>query len=128
MSILVAVVDGDSVIEYDRSKPLPARLLECLDKMDEKMDMSIPSGQGSVFAPDQEQKAQFVASQLMMAIERDDESLISASMAYLAIRVANLKQVSLKMNGEKKEITLVYDKEYVPAQTVNFVRPEHLNS
>ncbi len=128
MSILVAVVEGDAVIEYDRSRALPPKQLEYLDKMDEKMDISIPGGQGNVFAPDQEQKAQFVASQLMMAIENDDESLISASMAYLAIRIESLKQVSSKMSGGQKEITLIYDKEYAPAQTVNFVRPEHLNS
>ena len=128
MSILVAVVDGDSVIEYDRSKVLSAKQLEYLDKMDEKMDMGIPGGQGNIFAPDQTQKAQFVASQLMMAIEADDEPLISASMAYLANRMENLKQVSSKQKNGQKEITLIYDKEYSPPQVVNFIKPEHLNS
>jgi len=128
MSILVAVVDGDAVIEYDRSRALPPEQLEYLDKMDEKMDISIPDGQGNVLAPDQTQKAQFVASQLMMAIETDNEALISASMAYLANRLENLRQVSSRICGEQKEITLVYDKDYTPAQEVKFVRPEHLNS
>ncbi|HED34147.1 MAG TPA: hypothetical protein ENJ08_08030 [Gammaproteobacteria bacterium] len=128
MSILVAVVDGDSIIEYDRSRALPAKQLEYLDKMDEKMDISVPSGQGNIFAPDQTQKAQFVASQLMMAIESDNEALISASMAYLANRLENLKQVSARTSEGQKEITLVYDKDYTPAQDVKFVRPEHLSS
>jgi len=132
MSILVAVVEGDSIVEYDRDKPLPAKQLMYLDKMDEKMDMGIPSGQGNIFAPDQAQKAQFVAGQLMQAIERDDDGLISASMAYLASRMAELKQVSLQSTDGEKEITLIYDKDYRPEhsaeQQVNFVRPEHLNS
>jgi len=128
MSILVAVVEGDSIVEYDRNKPLPAKQLAYLDKMDEKMDMGIPSGQGSIFAPDPAQKAQFVAGQLMQAIELDDEALISASMAYLASRMADLKQVSLQNAGGGKEITLIYDKDYNAEQRVNFVRPEHLNS
>ncbi len=134
MSVLVAVVDGDSVFEYDRDKPLPAKQLEYLGKMDEKMDMGIPrsggesGGAGNIFAPNQEQKAQFVAEQLMMAIESDDESLIFASMAYLSIRLPSLKQVSSKEKQGQKQISLIYDREYTPPQVVNFVKPEHLNS
>ncbi len=128
MSILVAVVNGDSEIEYDRSKPLAEQQQAYLDKMDEKMDMGIPSEQGNIFAPDQAQKALFVAHQLMMAIESSDEQLISASMAYLASRLPELKQVTAKEKTGQQQITLIYDREYSPAQEVNFVRPEHLNS
>ncbi|VAW70739.1 hypothetical protein MNBD_GAMMA09-2456 [hydrothermal vent metagenome] len=128
MSVLVAVVDGDSVFEYDRDKSLPAKQLAYLDKMDEKMDLGIPGGQENIFAPNQEQKARFVAEQLMMAIENDDEQLIFASMAYLAIRMQTLKQVSSKEKKGEKEISLIHDREYTPPQVVNFVKPGHLNS
>lgn len=128
MSILVAVVNGDSEIEYDRSKTLAEQQLSYLEKMDEKMDMGIPSGQGNIFAPDQEQKAQFVADQLMMAIKADDEQLISASMAYLATRLPELKQVQSKEKDGQQQITLIYDREYTPPQEIKFVKPEHLNS
>ena len=128
MSILIAVVDGDSKIEFDRSKPLAERQREYLQKMDEKMDTGIPSGPGNIFAPTVEQKAQFVASQLMMAIETDDEGLIAASMAYLASRLPELKQVASKEKDGEKQITLIYDREYTEPQEVKFVRPEHLNS
>jgi len=128
MSILVAVVNGDSEVEYDRSKPLEAQQQAYLDKMDEKMDMGIPSGQGNVFAPDLAQKAQFVASQLMMAIEADDEPLIAASMAYLANRLPELKQVAAKEKDGQQQITLIYDRDYTPPQEINFIKPEHLNS
>ncbi len=128
MSILVAVINGDSTIEYDRSIPLPENQQSYLQKMDEKMDAGIPSGQGNIFAPDQAQKALFVANQLMAAIEEDNEQLISASMAYLATRLPELKQVSAKEKDGKKEISLIYDREYSAPQEVKFVRPEHLNS
>ena len=128
MSILVAVVNGDSEIEFDRSKPLAEQQRTYLDKMDEKMDMGIPSGQGNVFAPDQEQKALFVANQLMMAIESSNEQLIYASLAYLANRLPDLKQVTAKEKDGKQEISLIYDREYSPPQTINFVKPENLNS
>ena len=128
MSILVAVVNGDSKIEFDRSKPLAEHQQTYLDKMDEKMDMGIPSGQGNIFAPDQEQKALFVANQLMMAIESNNEQLIYASLAYLANRLPDLKQVTAKEKDGKQEISLIYDREYSPPQTINFVKPENLNS
>ncbi|VAW59959.1 hypothetical protein MNBD_GAMMA08-1124 [hydrothermal vent metagenome] len=128
MSILVAVINGESKIEYDRSKTLPENQLMFLNKMDEKMDMGIPSGQGNIFAPDQAQKALFVANQLMMAIDNDDEQLIAASMAYLALRLPELKQVSANEKDGQKEISLIYDRDYSAPQEVKFVRPEHLNS
>jgi len=127
MSLLMAVVDGEPVIEYDRDKVLPDNQLEYLNKMDEKMEMGIPSGQGNIFAPDQEQKAYFVANQLMSAIKSEDEQLIAASMAYLAIRLPDLKQVSSKEKDGETQISLIYDREY-SAQVMNFVKPEHLNS
>lgn len=127
MSLLMAVVDGEPVIEYDRDKVLPDNQLEYLNKMDEKMEMGIPSGQGNIFAPDQEQKAYFVANQLMAAIKSEDEQLIAASMAYLAVRLPDLKQVSSKEKDGDTQISLIYDREY-SAQVMNFVKPEHLNS
>lgn len=127
MSLLIAVVDGEPVIEYDRDKVLPENQLEYLNKMDEKMEMGIPSGQGNIFAPDQEQKAYFIADQLMAAIKSEDEQLIAASMAYLAVRLPDLKQVSSKEKEGDTQISLIYDREY-SAQVMNFVKPEHLNS
>ncbi len=126
MNVLVAVVNGESMIEYDRDKKLPEQQLAYLDKMEDKMDAGLPSGQGHIFSPDNGQKAQFVANQLMHAIEIDNESLIAASMAYLAIRLPDLKQISSKQKDGAAQITLIYDREYTPPQEVKFVRPEHL--
>jgi len=128
MSVLVAVVNGESEIEFDRSKDLAKQQWVYLDKMDDKMDMGIPTGQGNIFAPTLEQKAQFVANQLMMAIESGNDQLIAASMAYLAIRLPELKQVASKEKDGEQEITLIYDREYASAQEVKFTRPENLNS
>ena len=128
MSVLVAVVNGDPVVEYDRSVELPDNQIDYLQKMDHKMDQGIPLGQGNVFAPDLEQKSQFVASQLFMALESDNEQLIAASMAYLATRLPELKQVSSKEKDGEQQISLIYDREFTPPQAINFVKPEHLNS
>ena len=129
MSKLVAVIDGESEIEYDRSVDLPDHQRDYLDKMDAKMNEGIPLGQGNIFAPQMEQKAQFVADQLVMAIQSNNEALIAASMAYLANRLPDLKQVlaEKQQDGEIK-ITLVYDKEFVKPEAINFVKPSQLNS
>ena len=128
MSVLVAVVEGDPVVEYDRDVTLVENQQQYLEKMENKMDQGIPLGQGNVFAPDMEQKAQFVATQLFMALETENEQLIAASMAYLATRLPELKQVSTKEKNGEKQISLIYDREFTPPQEINFVKPEHLNS
>lgn len=128
MSVLVAVVNGEPIVEYDRSVVLPENQQQYLEIMDSKMDQGIPLGQGNVFAPDQEQKSQFVASQLFMAIESENDQLIAASMAYLATRLPELKQVSTKEKEGEQQISFIYDREFTPPQPINFIKPEHLNS
>ena len=128
MKNLVAVINGEAKIEYDRSKTLPDNQLEYLDKMDQKMDEGIPHGAGHLFAPDQQQKAQFVADQLVMAIKSDNEQLIAATMAYLAIRLPDLQQVSAEDKDGEVTIKLIYDKAYAKEESVQFIRPDQLNS
>ena len=128
MKKLVAVINGEVTIEYDRNSALPEKQKQCLDRMDEKMDQGIPHGQGNIFSPQMEHKAQFVANQLMTAISADNEQLIAATMAYLATRLVDLQQVTSEEKDGETIIKLIYDKPYEKEQAVSFVRPEHLNS
>ncbi len=128
MKKLVAVLQGESQVEYDRSKPLPEQQQQYLDRMDEQMDQGIPQGAGHIFAPDLQQKAQFVANQLIHAIKTENEQLAAATLAYLANRLPDLLQVVAEENDGNTTIKLVYDREYAPAQPVNFIKPGQLNS
>ena len=128
MKNLIAVINGEAKIEYDRSKELPQNQMEYLNKMDQKMDEGIPHGAGHLFAPDIQQKAQFVADQLVMAIKSDNEQLTAATMAYLATRLPDLQQVSAKDEDDAVAIKLIYDQPYAKAEPVKFVRPDQLNS
>jgi hypothetical protein len=128
MKNLVAVLQGESQVEYDRSRPLPEQQLKYLDMMDEKMDQGIPQGAGHIFAPDLKQKAQFVANQLIQAIKSDNEQLAAATLSYLANRLPDLLQVVAEENDGETTIKLVYDREYVAAQPVQFIKPGQLNS
>lgn len=128
MKNLVAVINGEVTIEYDRSQSLPEHQQVYLDRMDEKMDQGIPHGQGNMFSPQLEHKTQFVANQLIAAIADDNEQLIAAAMAYLATRQPELQQVTAEEKDGETTINLIYDRAYAKEETVQFVRPEHLNS
>lgn len=128
MNKLVAVLQGESQVEYDRSKPLPEQQQQYLERMDMQMDQGIPLGAGHIFAPDLQQKAQFVANQLIHAIKTENEQLAAATIAYLANRLPDLQQVVAEERDGETTIKLVYDKSYVPAQTLNFIKPGQLNS
>ena len=128
MKKLVAVLHGESQVEYDRSQQLPDNQMKYLDIMDAKIDEGIPHGAGHIFAPDMQQKAQFVANQLINAIKTENEQLAAATIAYLAIRLPDLQQVVAEENNGETTIKLVYDREYVAAQPVQFIKPGQLNS
>ena len=128
MKKLVVVINEESRLEYDRSKPLPDNQVGYLDKMDQQMDEGIPHGPGHIFAPDLQQKAQFVANQLIHAIRSDNEPLAAATMAYLANRLPDLLQVTAEDKDDELTIKLIYDREYAKPQVVNFVKPGQLDS
>ena len=128
MKKLVVVMQGESQVEYDRTRQLPEKQLQYLDMMDAKMDEGIPHGAGHIFAPDMQQKAQFVANQLINAIKPDNEQLAAATLAYLAVRLPDLQQVVATEQDGETTIKLIYDQEYVKAEPVQFIKPSQLNS
>ena len=128
MKKLVVSINGEPQFEYDRTKSLPESQLQYLDKMDQKMDGGIPEGPGHIFSPNPEQRAQFVANQLIGAIKANNEQLIAATMAYLAMRMPDLQQVTAEEKDGQTTIKLIHDRAYAKAETVNFVKPESLNS
>ncbi len=91
--ILAVVINGQAVIEYDRSQSLPAHQRTFLDKMDGDMDEGISLGGEFVADPEQVQRAQFVAINLIHALKSDNDALAAASCAYLASRFPQLKQL-----------------------------------
>ena len=128
MKKLVIAINGEAQFEFDRSKTLPERQMEYLDKMDQQMDGGIPDGPGHIFSPDVQQRAQFVANQLVGGIKSNNEQLIAAAMAYLAIRMPDLQQVTAADKDGQTTIKLIHDQTFSKAETMNFVKPESLNS
>jgi hypothetical protein len=122
-SIMAVLLNGIAQIEYDRDKLLPAHQAAYLDRMDATMDGGILVGNETVRNPDLNQRAQFAAANLAHALKSDDESMAAAMCSYLAIRLPELKQVSIKEDGDEVSVELVFDREYRRQVAVSFTPP-----
>jgi len=108
MSKLVVVFNGQSVIEYDRNRRLPGQQREYLDRMDDDMAAGIDLNGEPIMNPDSQQRAKFVAMQLIHAVINDNDPMIAAMSAYLAIRLPALQQVKAEEHGEHFSLELVF--------------------
>jgi hypothetical protein len=109
MSLMQVHVNGQPQIDYDRSKALSEKQQEYLDKMDEGMDAGITLAGEEIKEPDLLARAKFVAGYLSQALFDDNEQMIAASTAWLAMRLPDLKQVKITQDGEQISIDLVFD-------------------
>lgn len=120
---LVVVIDGQSMLEYDRSRPLPGLQRRFLDQMDQEMDQGITLGGSKLAQPDLASRAQFVALNLIQAVQDQEEQKAAAMCSYLANRLPDLKQVVAVVQDGEVAIDLVFDRAYVPESKVEFVKP-----
>lgn len=120
--MMIVLVNGEALIEYDRSRPLSGKQQEYLDLMDQKMDTGIKLGSEMVVTPSQQQRAQYVAFTLLSGIKQDDEAVIAAMCSYLADRFPELKQIKADIDdkGEKMMFDLIFDQEHKNQVKVSF--------
>lgn len=120
MSKLVVVFNGQSVIEYDRNVRLPGQQREYLDRMDANMDGGVDINDEHIANPDGQQRAKFVAMQLVHALINDNEPMIAAMCAYLATRLPDLKQVKADEHAEQLTLELVFSENNAHQVPVTF--------
>lgn len=118
---LVILLNGESQLQYDRRKPLPDQQREFLDKMDRELQRGITINNQNINHPDIQQRAQFVALNLIQAVLNSEEQKAAAMCAYLAVFLPDLKQVKAEQQAEGVFIDLVFDKEYMNEVKVQFV-------
>ena len=119
-SMMAVFLNGIAQLEYDRDKLLPAHQAAYLDKMDARMAAGILVDGKIVENPDQNQRTQFAAANLVSALKQEDESMAAAMCSYLAIRLPELKQVRIEDNDGEVSIELVFDEEYRKQVAVEF--------
>ena len=116
MSNLLAVLLNDiAQLEYDRNKPLPPHQAAYLDKMDTKM-----VNETTIENPDINQRARFIAANLLSAMKSNDEEMTAALCTWLANRLPDLKQVKIDDEGDRIAIDLVFDEAYGKQAAVSF--------
>ena len=119
-NMLAVLLNGIAQLEYDRDKPLPPHQAAYLDKMDTKMDAGILADDATIKNPDINQRAQFIAANLVGAMKSNDEEMTAALCTWLANRLPDLKQVKIEEHGDRVSIDLVFDEEYGKQTAVSF--------
>lgn len=114
-------LNGNSILSYDRNIRLPGHQRQFLDKMDADMMKGVKLAGQVIDEPNPVQKAQFVAIQLLSAIQQDEEGLIAATCAYLANRYPEMLKVVAKETGDQVSMDLVFNEaEQQNTVAVNF--------
>jgi hypothetical protein len=120
--LLGVLLNGVAQLEYDRDKPLSEYQSAYLDDMDRKMDGGIRIGDALLENPDQSQRNQYIAANLLHAMRSGDEPMSSALCTYLANRVPDMKQLRYTENGGEVSIEMVFDEDYRKQVAVGFQR------
>ena len=103
--------NGSIVLEYDRNIRLPGHQRQFLDKMDQDMSGGIKLAGQTITEPNAIQRAQFVAIQLVNALQRDEEGMIAATCAYLANRFPEMRKVVAMEQGDNVSLDLVFNEQ-----------------
>lgn len=119
-NMLAVLLNGIAQLEYDRDRPLPPHQAAYLVKMDTKMDAGILLGDATIANPGINQRAQFIAANLVSAMKTNDEEMTAALCTWLANRLPDLKQVKIEEEGDGMSIDLVFDEEYSKQTAVSF--------
>lgn len=136
---LYVIFNGNSVLEFDRSKPVPGKQRQYLDNMDARMDEGIQLGADFIKSPNILQRSQFVANSLVNALLKENDTIAIAMCTYLAKRMPDLQQIQCKSeeaendnvatDSPKLSIEFVYDRTYEKAQqeeTIQFFKPDEM--
>jgi len=102
-------MNGAPLIEYDRNIRLPGHQRRFLEKMDEDMSEGIELAGETIDEPNPVQRAQFVAIQLLTAMQQNEEGLIAATCAYLANRYPEMRKVVASEQGDNVSLDLVFN-------------------
>lgn len=120
MSMLAIVVNDELMMEYHRDIELDEHKQKYLASLDAKFDNGIELEGEALANPTLQQRAQFITLSLMEGIMYKEEKMASVSLAWLALRLPDLKQVIAQADHNGTKFELVFDKDYTPHVNVDF--------
>lgn len=107
--MLSIYINDEKVLEHNNDSREPGLLRRFLDNMDLDMDEGIEINDETIFSPDQSQRANYVAMNLLHGLELKNEGLISATCSYLVNRFPKLKQIRAIENGKEITMDLIFN-------------------
>ena len=127
-NLLVVIINGKPIIEYNREKKLSKSQQESLTLLQEKLSKGISLDGEFIAQPKLEQRIQFVAANLISALLNDQESHAALSCAYIATSLVDLKQVQAQERNGEVSIELIFDREFQEETKLDFVPLDKLTS
>ena len=114
MNQLAVVVNDSLTLQYDRSRELPPHQQEYLTKLDQRFEQGIELQGEQLDNPDIGQRAKYMALSLMEGIIYQEDNKAAVSLAWLATRLPDLKQVKVIVDEQGSHFDLIFDREYQP--------------
>lgn len=108
MSCYLKIIFNDvMVLEYDKNTRLPGKRRRFLDMMDRDMNEGIIIGGDLIEYPNQNQRAKYVAMNLVDGFIKKDDTLVSITCAYLGHRVPGLQEIRVQEAGDDISMELI---------------------
>ncbi len=121
MSKIVKLIINDlATLEYDKAVDLPNNQLQYLEMMDKKMEEGVVLGDEFITKPDNIQKSQFVALNMLALLDKNEEQEAIAMFTYLVNYLSELKQVKVKGTAGKYKIEFVFYKDLNRWESIQF--------
>lgn len=120
MSLLAILVNDQLTLQYDRTQPLPKHQQAYLKKLDQKFEQGIELQGETLDKPSLEQRTRYMSLSLMEGIIYQEDAKAAASMAWLATRLPDLKQVKVMVDEVGSHFELIFDREFQQHQVVTF--------
>jgi len=118
------LMDDQEVLTYDRSKALPDEQRTYIDDMDKKMAQGFVLSGQNITNPDLQQKTQFVALNLVTALQQEDDQMAIILFTYLVNRLPDLKQAKAKIqeteSGQKIGVEFIFDEVKPKGEKIEF--------
>lgn len=123
------LLDGQEVLTYDRSQIMPDKQREYLDIIDSQMEQGFVLSDKKIDQPSLQQKTQFVALNLVTALQKGEDNTAIIMFTYLVNRMPELKQAKAKTkeseSGQQQiGVEFVFDEVKSEGKKIEFL-PNH---
>jgi hypothetical protein len=106
------IVDGRTNV-FDVPDELLTDAQDFFDKLNDDMDKGYQMSRDWVENPDNEQRCQIAANQILTAIETDNEKLLMLMAAYILRTMPGVKSINIDITGDMNETDIIMEHESV---------------